>query len=406
MVKLHYDVLSRFNDQIYNGFISSIHLKEEVAVKGNEFWLAEYNKQKYLLPLDIVSVLPIVVSSYELIKYRGKLYRLVTGYKTVKVTPEKRMNFKQLVDWFDYKLSTTKTVYVLGKKQVQPYTSEELELNKIHFLLFKIFMLGAEIGRVNFRVSTAPGFGKDSMVQLLGFLMNDAVSISPRSIASIEYRLVNKLLVLNELSALESGQRDVIWKMLELVGDYKNVYEKSTRASQGTFDQYDISKLSLVIFYNRPEDYEIAGKGDKFFDKVFGAAVQDRFIPFKFEGTIDKSQFRATPKLDEWEKFKDEYLAIIKTIWWYREHYLDEVEQFEPVINEFVDTHEFLMGRHPLSFYKLAQFLALYAQNETDLKSLLNHAYKAYLKYYGASESQKTLNNDLLVEEVDIKDFV
>ena len=114
MVKLHYDVLSRFNEHIYNGFISSIHLKEEVAVKGNEFWLAEYNKQKYLLPLDIVSHLPIVVSSYDIVKYRGKLYRAVQEYKTVKVTPEKRMSFRELVDWFDYKLSDTKTVMVLG----------------------------------------------------------------------------------------------------------------------------------------------------------------------------------------------------------------------------------------------------------------------------------------------------
>ena len=405
MVKLHYDVLSRFNEHIYNGFISSIHLKEEVAVKGNEFWLAEYNKQKYLLPLDIVSHLPIVVSSYDIVKYRGKLYRAVQEYKTVKVTPEKRMSFRELVDWFDYKLSDTKTVMVLGRRKSEPYTLEELERNKKHFLLFKIFMLGAEIGRVNFRVSTAPGFGKDSIVQLLGFLMNDAVSISPRSVASIEYRLVNKLLVLNELSALESGQRDVIWKMLELVGDYKNVYEKSTRASSGTFDQYDISKLSLTIFYNRKEDYEIAGKGDKFFDNIFGSAIQDRFIPFKFEGTIDKKQFRTTPKFNEWENYKEEYLSVIKTIWWYRYHYLEEVAPYEDLINEFVDTNEFLMGRHPLSFYKLAQFMALYAENETDLKQLMNDAYKAYLSYYGANVKQQTLN-DGLVEEVDVEDFV
>ena len=404
-MKLHYDVLSRFNEHIYNGFISSVHLKEEVAIRGNEFWLAEYNKQKYLLPLDIVSELPIVVDSYDLVKYRSKVYRLVESYKTVKVTPERRMSFRDLVDWFDYKLSKTKELIVLGKRTVEPYTPEELERNKKHFLLFKIFMLGAEIGRVNFRVSTAPGFGKDSIVQLLGFLMNDAVSISPRSVASIEYRLVNKLLVLNELSALESSQRDVIWKMLELIGDYKNIYEKSTRATSGTFDQYDISKLSLVIFYNRKEDYEVVGKGDKFFDNIFGTAIQDRFIPFKFEGTIDKKQFRITPNPDEWKKYKDEYLAVIKTIWWYRYHYLEEVTPYEQVINEFVDTHNFMMGRHPLSFYKLSQFIALYSKDEQELLDLLNTAYKAYLDYYGVSEKQKRIS-ELVVEEVDMKEFM
>jgi len=394
--KLHYNTLSEFSENVYHGFISSIHLKEEVAIRNNQLWLAEYNKMRFLLTPNMVEELPIVVTASEAVKYRGKIYRMIEAYKTVKVTPEKRMSFRELIDWFDFKLADELTINNLGRKQVIKYSEKEKERNKIHFLLFKIFMLGAEIGRVNFRVSTSPGFGKDSMSAILGFLMNDVASTSPRSVAAIEYRLFNKLLVLNELSALESSQRDVIWKMLEMVGDYKNTYEKSTRATSGTFDKYDISNLSLVIFYNRPEDYAMAKKEDKFFDNIFGAAIQDRFIPFRFEGTIDKRQFKRTPPKGTYEKYKDEYLAVLKTIYWYRENYLNEVESFYEFIDNYTDEKQFVFGRHPLSFYKLAVFVALYAKDKDELKFLLDNMYEAYQKYYGMTEEKQKM-----IEEID-----
>ncbi|MCD6347797.1 MAG: hypothetical protein J7L96_10290 [Bacteroidales bacterium] len=359
-MRWHYNVLQEFNKRYYSGIVSYPMLTEETVIKGKFYWLVNYRRQKWLLDREIISDLPIKIQGEELLPYRNKLYHVVTEYSSVKIKPEKRMTFRELVDAFDLKHSSPKD-----------------------FKLFKILALASEIGRLNFRVATEAGFGKDSFFSILGFLRNDVSIVNPRTAPAVEYRLLNKVLVLNELSNLESSQRALLQEILLLIGDLKNVYEKSSRATNDTKDEYDISKLSLVICYNTIDYYQAIGKEDKFFDNLFTHAVLDRFIPFKLNGRLDMRQFDVSltdSRIEDTFKSNSElYTSVVRTIEWYKHNYMEELEkkQWNLEIKKTV-----LHGRHILLFEKICDFLALYAESKEEYQQLVTQLYKAYKEYH------------------------
>jgi len=369
-MKLHYTLLREFNRHHYRGFIGRQHLREEIAIKKEKFWLAEYNKQKFLLTDEMVQKLPIVVINYEPVMYRNKVYNYPSEWKTAKLPPEKFMSFRELVDWFKLDMSKTD---VDGNE----YSEEQYEKSLIHNLLYRIIILAAEIDRINFRISTNPGFGKNSIATILGALMNDVSEANPRSAAAVEYRLNNKLLVLDEMSNLESSQKQLIQNLLLQIGDFSPTYEKGTRATHDTYDIYDISHLSLLIFYNRYEDYVNAGQEDKFFDNVFTKAVTDRFPAVRFMGTLDQRQFIKEPNPNDWVLYEEEYKQVMRTIRWYRKHWREEAKD----VSEVMDNYKLYGNRHYQSIYKVLQFIELYSETPDEFKYLANELFNAYYAY-------------------------
>ncbi len=359
-MKWHYNTLQAFNKEYYHGIISSNMLSEELFIKGESYWQVFYNKKRYLLQKDLVDELPIKILKTTDLPYRNKIYHVITEYASVRITPEKKMSFKQLVDGLSLEHSNPKD-----------------------FTFFKILALASEIGRLNFRISSEAGFGKDSVMSVLGFLRNNVSIINPRTTPAVEYRLYNKVLVLNELSNLESSQRKLLQELLLLVGDYKNVYEKSSRSTNDTFDTYDISKLSLVLFYNNLDYYEKIGKEDLFFDNMFTKAVKDRYLPFKLNGSLNMKQFTEALTMQEYHNIMvenhDYFVDYVRSLEWYSQHFIEEVRRKNWVVN--LDNYPLLVGRHKLLFHQITDYLKLYAENEGEWESWVEFAYDKYKNY-------------------------
>lgn len=397
MNKLHYNSLRRFNEEIYTGFLSSADLNEEISIRHQKYWLAKKNKQIYLIDSDLQDKLPFVVDKSEELHYSRKVFHIVKEITPVAFKTEHTLNSKDLLDWFDIQCTSP--------------TKHKL---------FRILMLSAVIGRVNFRIASEAGFGKDSFADTIGYLTNDISSTNPRTMAAIEYRLLNNTLVLNELSNLPKEQKELLQEFLLLVGAYKNLYEKSSRATSSTFDTYDTSKLSLVIFHNMYWDYILSNQEDKFFDRVFTAAVKDRFMPFAFtnfdpeyydpetgkhhEGNpvrLDMSQFNDRVLTDEeYEQYKIEYIKVLREILYLRKNYQKHLKGFDRTFSEKFR----LLGRHRDSFDRILDFVDLFSDNQQEFEQTATDLYNCHQDYYKSiSESQRVINK--IKEERTIEDL-
>lgn len=359
-MKWHYNILQNFNQKYYHGIISYPMLREEVVLKQKNYWLFDFKKQKFLIDNKLIKELPIRVDEEKEFPFRNKLYHTVTEYSSVKIKPEKTLTFRQIVDAIEFQHSNPK-----------------------HFTLFKIIAVGSDVGRINSRISSNAAFGKDSIFNILGFLRNDVSVVNPRTAPAVEFRLLNKVLVLNELSNLETAQRNLLQEILLLIGDLKNLYEKSSRATNDTRDEYDISNLSLSICYNNLDYYRAIGKESLFFDNVFTNAVIDRFIPFKFDGVLDMEQFDMKLTREEIEREAKEnsplYISMIRSMEWYKQNYFNEIRE-KPWILEIQNTK--LRGRHILLFNKICDFIKLYAESKEEFADLVEELYKCYKAYY------------------------
>jgi len=354
--KFHNRVLNKFAEEYYSGLIDKNHLIEEIVVDDEAFWYAIRNGTKYLIPRSIVTKLPIKVVDTAELRYRGKVYYVVNRYQTIVFKKEKSNSFREIVDDF-CKFEHT---------------------NDKHFLLYKLICMASYLDRVNFRVATNAGFGKDSVWEVLHLLKRDVSVVNPRSMPALEYRLFNTALVLNELSNLESSQRDLVQEFLLLCGDMRMTYEKSTRAvNNKTQDIYDIKGLSLVCMFNDYKYYEEIGKDDKFFDNVFTKAVHDRLMPFKFTGRLQSDQFRLTEKVDiTLARHKAEYIKLLRNLQFYKEHWRDEIKDYKVDIKPLN-----LSPRQEQTFNKLLAFINLYSKDYKEFKGLVDELYECHKEY-------------------------
>lgn len=356
----HYSTLQEFNEDYYKGLLTCNHIKEEIAIgsQGEQmtYWVLEKGKKKFLLDSDYYDDLPLKEADTEVITNKGKVYHHLVEICSVKYKSEEKMPFRELVDTF------------------APFVHS----NPSHFTLYKIIGLVSYISRINVRVSSNPAFGKDSVFSILNALRNDTPIINPHSMPSIEYRLNNKVLVLTEISNLKKDQRKLLQEFFLITGDMKNIYEKTTRANSGygTQDTYDISKLSLVINFNRIQDYEKTGQHNEFFDFVFQPAVLDRFCPFLFDGKLDVQQFTGLLNPHkELQKNMELYKSIIHTLEYWSGEFdrKDSAYEYEGSLN--------VEGRHWTSFMKIAKGISFYARDREEYNKLVSELYKCYVDY-------------------------
>ena len=389
MHKLHYKLLEKFNSDIFSGFITENDLAEMTAIGGVIYWLIRYNKKNYLLKPEEVKDLPIEIQKTESMTNRSSVYHKIESYYSVNVTAEHTMSPRELIQ--EFMLDST-----------------DAEANEE----FTILAFASALGRVNFRVIGEPGFGKDSLFSMINSFTNDIAISNPRTVAAVEYRLNSKVLVLNEMSNLKSGQRQLLQNLMLMTGDYKSRYEKSSRKTKLTQDVYDISNLSQVVIHNPLWDYILAGQKDKYFDKIFTNAVLDRFMPFAFtnfdpeihaeyQGSyiehdgkpvrLDMSQFSDLHFEDsEYQENLPFYKKVLREIKYLRENYATMIKGYD---REFIKDFK-LRGRHRESFYRILDFVDLYAEDEDEFNSLAKRLYQRYLDYYKhVKESEKILNN-------------
>ena len=182
--------------------------------------------------------------------------------------------------------------------------------------------LSSLLGRSCYRVCSQPAFGKDSVMKVLGYLTGDVCVISNPTVAKLEYRLTNKVILLNEFANLKSEDKYGMEHFLQSVGDLSNTYEKRSRAGTGTAEKFNIGDLSVVCAFNDLSCYQDDGK---YFDNVFSQQTKERFLPIKFLGKIDQQiENVKDPKAVALEH--NEYLqSYIRSISYYKKNWREEL---------------------------------------------------------------------------------
>ena len=247
--------------------------------------------------------------------------------------------------------------------------------NPLHFKLFKILAIAAYCDRINARASTEPGFGKDSVVNIIAQLVNSTKNIYGATFAKLEYCLTNKLLILNELGNLKQDDKHNMSEFLLATGGYFNDYTKRSRKTESTQENYNISKLSLLVFYNLPEYY--LNKSQEYFDQMFTKQVINRFIPFVFDGvlTTDFGQIFDIDKV--MKEHEQDYKDIIATLNYFRQNPIKNIKYQTDKSLTFSDS----LKRYERTFFVILKWVSEYCETQAEYDDLSRELFKCYKRY-------------------------
>lgn len=295
--------------------------------------------------------------------YRSKTYFKVESHTPLLFQANRHYGFRQLINTF--------------------YSDFEHEY-QTDFLLFKISVIMTLIDRINLRIVAPRAFGKSFVFKILGQAGQKVSVVNPKSDASIRMRLLNKALVLDEISATAKEQLRIIQEFLLTAGAGDNVYEAPVRGSSawGTQDVYDISQLSLAVLHNPKEYYE--GVNQESFENMFTPAVLDRFLKLNFKGQlmlanggVRKAVFKnyngnggvGKGRVFDTEPFKkwNETLEFYKKNW--KKKLIDSGRA------DWLDSVclSYLSQRKRLNLSKLIAGIALYSSSKEEFFNLLRH---------------------------------
>lgn len=366
----NYEVLAQFKQaRIGSNIITFDDLHKEINLEygGKEYhcWVVRKDKRDYILLNKNLNKLPLRIKETKIITKASSVYHQIKRGSSVGFAPEKNYTFRELINEF-YNVSHS---------------------NHPHFILFKIIAMASYIERINVRICSNVEFGKDGTFAVLRYLTNQvAVFSKPRTMAKLEYGVVNRVLVVNELVPKTEEEKRNIGDFLLDMGDFKPIYEKKSRASalHGTRDSYDITNTSLIIFYNTIQEIAPSDK-EWYFDDVFGINVTERYLPLKFNGKIDIDQF--TEKTLYNEHTDEELLKIARTIEWYKQNYESALKPYKADLS-FIK----ISGRQRKSFERITYFLNLYSSDEHEFKQLVNLLLKCYYDYENMIKNNTSLN--------------
>lgn len=372
----NYEIIQAFNELYYDGLLTKKDLSssKEVVIKEasvfvkkddeviedvkqiNEyFFIFQKGTTRYLLKSEYISKLPIQVRDCEKIAWNKEGYQLITKFSPVGFKSERKMSFRELVDNFAF----------------------FNHANSSQFKLWKIIALTGYMSRINVRVATEPAFGKDSILRLLDDLLEHVGVIQKPTLAKLEHLTNNKLILVNEFVNLGKTETREIEQYLLPIGDFSNKYQKRSRASSmyGGSEEYDTSKLSLILAYNTKECYP---EDTTYFDDAHSKQIKERFLPFKFNGKLEHSFNREMTPKEIAEKHKDFYVDIARTIKYYSDE-LNVKKELNPyaqleLVSEFND-------RWKINFETICRFINLYANNEKEYKSMVTALYMAHVSY-------------------------
>lgn len=352
-----------------------MHKEINLDYEGKEYhcWVVRKDKRDYLLLNKDLSKLPLKIKETKVITKGSSVYHQIKRHSSVGFAPEKNYTFKELVNEF----------------------YDVIHSNISHFLLFKIIAMASYIERINLRICSNVEFGKDGTFAVLRYLTNQvAVFSKPRTMAKLEYGVVNRVLVVNELVPKTEEEKRNIGDFLLDMGDFKPIYEKKSRASalHGTRDSYDITNTSLVIFYNTINEIAPSDK-EWYFDNVFGIQHTERYLPLKFNGKVDIEQFSQKTLYNE--HTDEELLKIARTIEWYKQNYETQLKPYKADLS-FIK----ISGRQRKSFERITYFLNLYSSDEHEFKQLVNMLLKCYYDYENMIKNNTSLDT---FEEPNVK---
>ena len=349
----HYNNLARFYNLHFSDLVTYSHFSGEKKIQGVPCAVFDIYKKKYCGTIDIVEKLPFRIVEEELISENKDIYHNIVKIKSFRIKPEPKLKFSELVD-------------LIGK--------DIIHTHKMDYLAFKLILIIAYIDSIRVRFSTKPHFGKDSVVWQLHLLTNKVVNFTPKTSVGIELQLSKPLIVMNELKDLPSEQMKQISQLLHRITDDSPVYTRGAAMAKylPLKDEYDIKNLSVAIFYN---DREYSVRNKDYFDDLFDKPIQDRIMPFKFQGEMDMSQFD-NPEYKE--EYMETYTDISKTLEYYRTEF--DKSQLE---NPEFDDNGLVKGRHIPTFITIKKWVKLYCDEKgLPFDQVMSYILDAYKRYY------------------------
>jgi len=412
---LHYRALRAFNDAFYDGVFTKEHLdpKEKHFDKwtslttGDEEkginkagYVLEKDAKKYFVTsfdpdktgydeeqrVDINEKLPIKIDKETTHPkaMKNDVYEIVENVQPVRHKPEKTMSYKELVD-------SLAAFHHTNKKQ---------------YKLWWMVVLSAYLDRCYARVSTAPGFGKDSALKILELLKGKANSVNAEvSRAKLEFFTNQKVLGITELADLTPDEWSNIEQFLLDVGDFRPTIPKRSRGYQGVGEILDVSDFSVLLLYNDLEYYN-DDKKDRYFDNRRKGAVDDRFPPLRFGGTIDDKRLEDMEDKNH-QRIADEnidtYRSLLRALEWWEENYEDEQNR------DWTADFDYDSSRWRKNMKRISKSINLYAESEEEYEEYINllkgrvTEYDKMLQYPSVYEATTEDMDDDTREQVDEK---
>lgn len=360
---LNYRTLSYFHQIENKGILDkqnlsdkvTVHLKKVTYADGGEdeeinlfAWHLTKDGTEYLVPMQnrdlsmkkLDDTLPLRVKGIPpIVAHNSKVYHLLdtTNYTVVKYEPEKLMGFRELVD------------------DLSNIPHQQPKLKK----LYNIFALASYLGVAHFRVSTPPGFGKDSMIDTIGMLMGDASTIENPTLAKFEREInVNKQVALNETTKIAKVDWNQIQMILLACAAQKPSIKKRSRAFGGVGEDIDLTELSLLLMYNDITDYD---DPEVYFDFVTDKNVIDRFPAFRFYGKI-AHDFSKDDDKDFGRIARENQVrlrAYIKTLLYYKSNWYKETHNYKYNITGF-------SNRWTLNISRLLRYVDIYCESQEE----------------------------------------
>ena len=357
----HNDCITEFNTELYANIFTEENITSKkkaikIGVNPEPFYgfYLEKGREVYFVLDNDSKELPFKIVESEETDYKGEVFKIITRVCPITIPAEKRMSFRELVN----------------------KTPSFKHTNQYHFLLYKIIAIASHMDRVNYRVSTGAGFGKDSVVSIISQLVDSTANLYGATFAKLEFVLMNNLIILNELGNLKKDEKINMQEFLLAVGAYFNTYTKRTRRTNTTQEQYDVSKLSLIIFYNLPEYYR--NKAQEYFDQMFTKAVINRFIPFVFEGQLTTAFDTVIDSHMIMEKNRALYKDVIATLNYFKENKLNSIKY---VVDKSVIKFSDELMRYERTFNTLLKYVAEYADSQEEFDGLSKELFRCYKNY-------------------------
>lgn len=356
---LEYQVIAKFKEYFYRDVITDAHLVpgqvgiskvtyENGAINDNfNFigYLFKKDGKKYLLSLrdsngrerDLKDMLPFFVTKSMKVIFRNEVYEWIRGHQVAKLKPTPHITFSEVID----KLCCIS------------------HSHKKHQRLYAIISWMSMFDRLNIRLSTPAGFGKDSMVDFWRDMHGGAGTIENPTVAKLEERsVILQWLVVNELVGIKSEQ----WKDIEIFllasGGFKSEITKRSKAHGIVGEVIDLTRLSLSLFYNDIDHYP---KLDKYMDFTTKKAVLDRFLPIRLYGRVNE-QFEGRHDINM-ENFvrQNEYMyrRLLESIEYYKINMHNIVTDFRPKKVQYPE-------RWMINYKKIEKCIAMDCQTQEE----------------------------------------
>ena len=353
------EVRKSFKEDTYNDVLTKNHIQgSECAVKfdGVEYQGFKLKKDlfTYFIETHVAKDLPIKATDIETFSYRSDVFRFVKRYQSVRIKADQRMGFRRLVDEFNH----------------FNHTSPD------DWLLARIIAIGGYVTRLNVRLITEQGFGKDSLVNSIIESTDNGSNIYNVNIAKLEYELRNEYIVTNEISTTSKEVKQVLEQFFLEAGAFSNTYLARSRAVSGGAGKkeiYDISKTSIIALQNTPQYYLENNKD--LFEYIFTRAVYHRFLPLFFGGHVQESFHESYDARGVLDAGKSEMFDWLLTLYHYREN-----EEVQPLNSGYEFSEEELRFR--INFERISRLIEWYCEGDSSLqKRLTDRLYESYQSY-------------------------